>query len=87
MKQERDLNFGSLSDSVRKSVKESELEAERLEQMILYDSGQKIFPVESVEKLDRVANAEINMRTYIEIIAGNISETADSLILKICSHF
>jgi uncharacterized protein (TIGR02444 family) len=86
IKKDPSLRFGSFSDGLRVSIKNSELEAEKLEQMILYSSGQKIFSSKSIQPFDKVANAEVNLRTYIEMISGSITETTNSLILIICEQ-
>ena len=86
MKQDKELILGTLSMGLRTSIKDIELEAEKLEQMILYKSGQKIFLDERLPRSDRIINARINLSTYIEVISDNNSEVSNSLILTICER-
>ena len=83
MKQERMLDLGELSESLRDKIKNCELEGERLEQMILYQSGQQLFVGGSDQSSETIANAEINLKNYIAIISGDIAETTNKLILII----
>ena len=83
MKQEKMLDLGELSESLRNKIKNCELEGERLEQMILYQSGQQLSEGGSDQSSETIANAEINLKNYIAIISGDIAETTNKLILII----
>ena len=80
MKKKEILNFGEISEGLRQSIKLCEIEGERLEQSILYQSGQRIFRADSVKLQERIGNAKINLKNYIETISGNILESTDNLI-------
>ena len=80
MKNEKLMYFDKMAEDLRESIKECELEGERVEQMILYRSGQQLFVNESVQILERIGNARTNLRNYIETISGGISETTDKFI-------
>ena len=83
MKKHEMLNFGDKSEALRLSIKYCELEGEKLEQMILYQSGRGLVVGDSVQPLKKIGNATNNLNNYIGIISGYIPETTQNLILKI----
>jgi uncharacterized protein (TIGR02444 family) len=83
MKKEKLIYFGKMSDDLRACIKQCEIEGERIEQMILYQSGQKLFVKKSIQTSERIGNARANLRNYIETISGSINETTDNLIQTI----
>ena len=87
MKKNEMLNLGEMSENLRQSIKLCEFESEKLEQMILYQSGQRYFLDDSVKLDKKAGNAGHNLRNYIEIISGSIIETTENLIQNISDDF
>ena len=83
MKRHKMLSLGKMSEDLRQSIKVCELESEKLEQVILYQSGQRLFIGDSVQSPKKIDNAKNNLRNYIRIISGSILETTENLIQKI----
>jgi uncharacterized protein (TIGR02444 family) len=83
MKKHKMLNLGEGSEGLRQSIKYCELEGEKLEQMILYQSGQGLFVGDPVQLQEKIENARINLKNYIEIISGSILGITDTLIQNI----
>ena len=83
MKKHKMLNLGEGSEGLRQSIKYCELEGEKLEQMILYQSGQGLFVADPVQLQEKIGNARINLKNYIEIISGSILGITDTLIQNI----
>ena len=80
MKQEEMMNLGPLSEGLRQAVKDCELEGEKIEQTILYQSGQNAFLNNSVLLADRAKNAESNLKNYLRAILGDVPADADDLV-------
>ncbi len=80
MKQEEMMNFGALSEPLRQTIKECELEGEKIEQTILYQSGQSGFSVESMSSDEKAQNAAANLSNYLKMICGDVPENAADLI-------
>ena len=83
MKEHKMLNLGEMSEGLRQSIKHCELEGEKLEQMILYQSGHGLFVGHSVQLQEKIGNARINLNNYIELISGSILKVTDDLIQNI----
>jgi uncharacterized protein (TIGR02444 family) len=84
MKKHKILNLGDMSEGLRLSIKHCELEGEKLEQMILYRSGQVLFVGDSVQVSEKIVNSQHNLNNYIEIISGCILVPTENLIQSIC---
>jgi uncharacterized protein (TIGR02444 family) len=80
MKQEEMMNLGPLSESLRQAIKQCELEGEKIEQTILYQSGQNAFLNSSSLPSDRAINAESNLKNYLRAILGDVPVDADDLV-------
>ena len=83
MKNEKLMYFDKMSDDLRAAIKQCELDGERVEQMILYRSGQQLFINEAIHGSEIMSNARTNLRNYIETISGIIPESNDNLIQTI----
>ena len=83
MKEHKILNLGEMSEGLRQSIKHCELEGEKLEQMILYQSGRGLLVGHSVQLQEKIGNAKINLKNYIEIISGSILDVTNNLIQNI----
>ena len=73
-------DLGVLSEGLRQSIKKCELEGERVEQIILYESGVRNFPITNVPPSEKVTNAKINLTNYLLTIAGVISQDSKKLV-------
>lgn len=75
MKSNNDIKFGFHSNSLRDKIKDCELQAERIEQAILYYSGDKQTPNNNSDAIHRGSVALKNLETYtnqISIKGGSI---------------
>jgi uncharacterized protein (TIGR02444 family) len=86
MKQEEMLNLGPLSEGLRQAIKQCELDGEKIEQTILYQSGQNEFLNSSILPVDRAKNAESNLKNYLQAILGDVPADANDLIRKIAQE-
>jgi uncharacterized protein (TIGR02444 family) len=74
MKQDEKINLGELSEQLRETIKKCELDGERIEQTILYQSGQREFSYPDTTIEEKSHTAETNMLKYLAIILGDRSE-------------
>ncbi len=64
------LDLRDTSEELLQLIKECELESERLEQWILYQSGQREFTDHDASEEERIGNARTNLNNYLGIISG-----------------
>jgi uncharacterized protein (TIGR02444 family) len=86
MKQDKLLNLGALSEELRKAVKKCELESEKIEQNILYQSGQNISVDISLNRFQKAQNAKLSLENYLQVLLGNESKKAKNFIDIISSE-
>ena len=80
MKQDELINLGALSEQLREAIKKCEFDGEKIEQTILYQSGQSAFSDQSLGSGERIQNAAANLRNYLRAIGGDGPENAEKLI-------
>jgi|TARA_B100000315_G_C14589145_1_gene594778 uncharacterized protein (TIGR02444 family) len=84
MKQNQSINFGELSDELRQAIKSCELDGEKIEQGILYQSGQREFSqpptINALDLAGCVQIAETSTVNYLEAVSGDLSENGRKLI-------
>ena len=64
MKSNNDIKFGAHSNALRDKIKDCELQAERIEQAILYYSGDKQTPKNNLNSINRGSVAFKNLEIY-----------------------
>ena len=64
MKSNNDIKFGDLSKALRDNIKDCELQAERIEQSILYYSGGKLVPRNNTSSIEAGSVVYKNLNTY-----------------------
>jgi hypothetical protein len=80
MKQDEKINLGELSEQLRETIKKCELDGERIEQTILYQSGQREFAYPDTTIEEKSHTAETNMLKYLTIILGDRPEDGEKTV-------
>jgi uncharacterized protein (TIGR02444 family) len=83
MKQDEMVNLGALSEELRQVIKTCELDAEKIEQTILYQSGRNIKFDASMSRAIRIYTAKQNLHTYLQLILRDVPEDSYNLIQDI----
>lgn len=86
MKQADGMNLGALSEDLRQAIKKCELEGEKIEQTILYQSGQHEFIDSSASPNERAKNATLNMTNYLQIVSADALESSDEFVQTIAQE-
>jgi uncharacterized protein (TIGR02444 family) len=71
MRQNEIADLGVLSVELRKEIKKCELEAEKIEQSIIYESGLNILIDSSLSTFQKIENANLNLKNYLQLLLGN----------------
>jgi len=79
-KQNESLDLGGVSKGLLQLIKDCELESERLEQWILFQSGQQEFSGHHTLVEAKVENAKTNLNNYLCIISGGITKTSQEYV-------
>jgi len=87
MKQNQAINLGELSEELRQAIKSCELDGEKIEQWILYQSGRRELSNspsrDAVASAKNIQLAELNMINYLTAAAGEKSDIAENFIWTI----
>ena len=84
MKQNQAINLGELSEELRQAIKSCELDGEKIEQWILFQSGWHELsdsPTgDTVDSVEQLRMAESSMINYLKAVSGDMSENEESII-------
>jgi len=87
LKQNETINLGELSEELRQAIKSCELDGEKIEQWVLYQSGQRELPDPATSNEIKSAEygqlAELSMINYLGVVSGSLLENGESFIRTI----